>query len=43
VNTDLRNDLRSRRPSFPPESGRHQIGRVAAISLEYLAALDWNP
>src|SRR3954470_11438054 len=43
VNTDLRNDLRSRRPSFPPEGGRDQIGRVAAIRLEYLAALDWNP
>src|SRR6188472_3893818 len=51
VNTDLRNDLRPRRPSLPPggwpgsdwKGGRHQIGRVAAIRLEYLAALDWNP
>jgi hypothetical protein len=31
VNTDLRNDLRSRRPSFSPEGGRDQIGRVAGV------------
>src|SRR3954453_14838698 len=42
VNTDLRNDLRSRRPSLPPGGGRDQIGRVAAIRSVGWPPSGWN-
>src|SRR4051812_2362970 len=42
VNTDLRNDLPSRRPSFPPEGGRDQIGRVAGIRSVGWPPSGWN-
>src|SRR5208282_5148844 len=43
VNTDLRDDLVFRMPSSLAEGGRDQIGRVAAIKSESVAALRWNP
>jgi len=52
VNTDPRDDLffpealflsGGGRPGSDRNGGRHQIGRVAAIRSEYLAALRWNP
>src|SRR4051812_47291537 len=42
VNTDLLNDLRSRRPSLPPGGGRDQIGRVAAIRSVGWPPSGWN-
>jgi hypothetical protein len=42
VNTDLRNDLRSQRPSLPPGGGRDQIGRVAAIRSVGWPPSGWN-